>query len=79
MNPFLEQLRGNILTPAEVNRLRRAELRRRAIRKRVVLDRCRTQSLEAKAKLIVTPKGKNGRSMNVALLAQHGIKKGGQP
>lgn len=56
----------------------RLELERRRIRKKLFLDRCAAQAKQAKALLIIGPKGKNGRSMNAALLEKHGIKKGDQ-
>lgn len=49
------------------------------LRKQAFLDRMAMQGKMSKALLIVTPKGKNGRTMNAALLAKHGIKKGDQP
>lgn len=50
----------------------------KALRKEAFLTRCAMQAKQAKAKLIIGPKGRNGRTMNAALLAQHGIKKGDQ-
>lgn len=48
-------------------------LKLKSYRKRSFLDRCSLQAKFAKAQLIIAPKGRNGRSMSAALLAQHGI------
>lgn len=44
------------------------------MRRKTLIARCSMQAKVAKAKItVITPKGKNGRSMSDALLAQHGI------
>lgn len=56
------------------NRITRGQwLKLKAMRKQAFLDRCAMQAKFAKAQLIIAPKGRNGRSMNKELLAQHGI------
>lgn len=52
---------------------RRKRAAARVAIKRHIITSGAMQAKLAKAKLIITPKGKNGRSMSDALLAQHGI------
>jgi hypothetical protein len=57
--------------------VRRAQIR--AIRKQEISHRASMQGKLSKAMRIIQCKGKNGHSMNAALLAQHGIKAKGEP
>ena len=48
-------------------------------RKREFLERCSMQAKLAKAKLMLRDKGRNGRSMNDAMIVAHGIQRKGEP
>ena len=54
-------------------------LKARALRKREFLTRSSLQGKLAKAKLMLRDKGRNGRSMNDAMVAAHGIQRKGDP
>lgn len=60
---------------ASIKRKRDNYLKARANRKQAFLTRCSWQAKLAKAKLMLTDKGRNGRSMSDALVAAHGIKR----
>lgn len=63
----------------EIAKKREKWIRAKAERKQAFLTRCSMQAKLHKAKLMLRDKGRNGRSMNDALVAAHGIQRKGEP
>lgn len=58
---------------------RRFRIKMKARRKQSLLANCSMQAKYAKAKSILMGKGRNGMSMNDAMVAAHGIQRKAQP
>lgn len=75
MNPFFNPASNPFFNP---HKERILQIQRKALRKHQMIMRCSMQAKLHKAKLMLRDKGRNGRSMNDALISGHGIQRKGE-